>query len=344
MCTVFKLQTKDDDSVFIVGKNHDTPDPCYGMVFINQRNIKKTALIIEPEIPMMWKSTWGSITFSQVGKEFPVCGMNEAGLVVEQTTLWNTTYPDRDKRPALKELQWIQYMLDTCSTVDDVINNLQKVRIAQEGSRIQFFVCDETGDTALIEYILGKEVVFHGSELPYPVIANDMYETSIDYLNIHQGYGGKKVLKESPLSIDRFAVTVNEVNRYMDGIYTTVDKTVNYEVQVGFNILEKAEFEHTQWKMIYQPRTRAVWYSTKASPALKTVKLGDFDLSCDVKSLVRDIDSNQGDFSEYSTGLNYNLAKLFFTTSVIGKATKVSEAQLIGFSKYPQTHTNGCFE
>lgn len=36
--------------------------------------------------------------------------MNEAGLVVEQTTLWSTLYPGADERPAVNELQWIRYL------------------------------------------------------------------------------------------------------------------------------------------------------------------------------------------------------------------------------------------
>ncbi|HEX3047513.1 MAG TPA: linear amide C-N hydrolase [Bacillota bacterium] len=334
MCTVFKHQAFTDSS-FIIGKNYDTPDPCYGMIFTNQRNLSKTALIRNPEIPKQWKSTYGSIVFSQVGKEFPSCGMNEAGLVVEQTTLWNTTYPDRDHRPALKELQWIQYMLDTTATVDEVINSLQGLRIAQADAGIQYFVCDGNGDLALIEYILGKEVVFRKNELPYPVIANDMYQTSVDYLHIHRGYGGTKEFKSSPFSIDRFVFIANELNSRIE------PGRIDNEVEIGFSILQQAEFEETPWQLVYQPQEKMIWYKSKNSPQLKSLHLGQFNFSETGQSLVKDIESNQSDeFAFYSTEKNYRLAKSFFSTNRLVKAAKYSEELIREFAKYPETLNN----
>lgn len=331
MCTVFKLQT-DEGSKFIVGKNYDTPDPCYGMIFTNQRNIEKKALILQPEIPKQWKSSLGSITFSQVGKEFPSCGMNEAGLIVEQTTLWNTVYPDRDHRPAVKELQWIQYMLDTCATVDEVIDSLSELRVAQEAARIQYFVCDKTGDCALIEYVLGKEVIFRNEELPYPVIANDMYQTSVNYLRIHRGYGGKKELTKSSFSIDRFAITVNEIENRKD------NRRIDRELEEGFFILQQSEFEQTQWQVIYQPYTKTMGYRSKRSTQLKMIHLGEFDFSEQGKSLVKDIEADQSEaFRIFSTEINDQLAKSFFTTNTLGKTVKVTEELILGFADYPET-------
>jgi len=334
MCTVFKLQSQ-DDAVLLVGKNYDTPAPCYGMIFTNPRRIEKTALLLPPEIPKEWKASYGSVTFSQAGKEFPACGMNEAGLVVEQTTLWNTTYPDRDRRPALKELQWIQYMLDTCASAEEVIAGLQDVRIAQEGTKLQFFVCDAGGDTALVEYILGREIVLREADIPYPVIANDMYETSLDYLHIHQGYGGQRELVKSSLSIDRFAITAAAVLRQKTAV------TTDTAVDTGFAILRQAEFELTQWQILYQPRQKKIWYSSQGSPERKSIDLTDLAFSGKSLGQMKNIGAGQGEeFTEYTAEANYELAKAFFTTSAIAKAMRVTEAQLLAFSRYPETHTS----
>ncbi|MGA1876174.1 MAG: linear amide C-N hydrolase [bacterium] len=140
MCTVFHVYKADDTNV--IGKSYDIKGECPLAVFINKRGVFKTAVMKPPDIPAKWESRLGSVTFNAVGFEFPVCGMNEDGLVVEQTTLWNTMYPDRDARPAIKELQWIQLMLDTCSSVHEVLDRQKEVRIAQEQSRLQFVVAD----------------------------------------------------------------------------------------------------------------------------------------------------------------------------------------------------------
>lgn len=123
---------------------------------------------------MKWQSKFCIVTFNAVGAELPVCGMNENGLVIEQTTLWNTTYPDRDTRPAIKELQWIQLMLDTCSSVKEVLEKQKEVRIAQEQSRLQFVMADKNGKRALIEHIMGQCIVHHEPGQDNFVIANDM--------------------------------------------------------------------------------------------------------------------------------------------------------------------------
>ncbi|MGD1045060.1 MAG: hypothetical protein ABR936_07005 [Bacteroidota bacterium] len=79
-CTTFCLR----DSINIVfGKNQDHIIG-YGYLMINKRNVKKTAFFPYDDISAGWISKYGSITFNQYGKENPIGGMNEAGLVVEE--------------------------------------------------------------------------------------------------------------------------------------------------------------------------------------------------------------------------------------------------------------------
>lgn len=253
MCTVFKTN-KNKNGNFFVGKNYDAPDPCKIMIFLNKPGEDKQGLIRPPEIPAKWKAKYGSITYNQVCKEFPCSGMNEAGLIVEQTTLWNTMYPDRDERPAIQELQWIQMMLDTCATTEEVIEKSKQVRISQSAAKIQYFICDVSGNACLIEYILGDMILIREDDFKYPVIANDMYKTSIDYLNTHEGYGGKKVLMKSDMSLDRFAVTVDALihNKYS-------------QQEECFDILNLAAFALTQWSIVYDPVNKFVLYRSKNS-------------------------------------------------------------------------------
>jgi len=51
------------------------------------------------------------------------------GLVVENMWLDETEYAEPDSRPAVNLLQWIQYQLDNCKTVAEVISNDTKIRI-----------------------------------------------------------------------------------------------------------------------------------------------------------------------------------------------------------------------
>ena len=126
-CTTFSFSDKKGNIVF--GRNFDFPVGV-GHIEINKRNLRKTAFIRAPEKPLEWISKYGSITFNQIGKEFPYGGMNEAGLVIEQMWLQETAYPQLDERYSLSELQWIQYQLDNSKSVKDVINSDNLVRIS----------------------------------------------------------------------------------------------------------------------------------------------------------------------------------------------------------------------
>ncbi len=161
-----------------VGKNQDVIyDGVY--MYTNQRGLAKTAFILPPDQPASWVSIYGNLTVSQIGKECPNGGMNEEGLVVEQTTLWQAAYPAPDERPAVSELQWIQYMLDTCATVGEVLEAASRVRIAQNQSHLHYMVCDKRGDRAIIEFLNGEMAVYKDASLPCPVMANSLYQETI---------------------------------------------------------------------------------------------------------------------------------------------------------------------
>src|SRR5258708_28633340 len=112
-CTTFVMQ---GDGHIYFGRNLDW-DWESGLVIVNQRNIKKTAVVMPGNAPAQWTSKYGSVTFNQFGQEMPYGGMNEAGLVVENMWLDETKYPAPDSRPSINLLQWIQYQLDNCRTV-----------------------------------------------------------------------------------------------------------------------------------------------------------------------------------------------------------------------------------
>ena len=142
-CTTFCLKTNKD---IIFGRNLDFFVGS-GYVTINKRNVTKTAFVVPPEKPLTWTSRYGSITFNQIGREFPYGGMNEAGLVIEQMWLDTTKYPESDHRYGLSELQWIQYQLDNSATTDDVIASDSLVRVSfQSQAPLHFLVCDKHGD------------------------------------------------------------------------------------------------------------------------------------------------------------------------------------------------------
>ena len=169
-CTTFTFQSSGGSLIF--GRNFDFPTGV-GKVNINQRDVLKEAFVQPPEKVLQWRSCYGSISFNQVGREFPYGGMNEAGLVIEQMWLNEAKYPDVDQRTGLTELQWIQYHLDMSADVQQVIDSDSFLRISlQSTATLHFLIADSAGNTAVIEYLDGKMKVYSNKKLPFTVLAN----------------------------------------------------------------------------------------------------------------------------------------------------------------------------
>src|SRR5690349_16412256 len=127
-CTTFFINR---NGQMVFGRNYDWITG-NGMICTNQKGLFKTSDKAREGETISWVSQHGSITFNQYGKEFPTGGMNERGLVVELMWLDGTKYPAPDNRPSLGVLQWIQYHLDNCATVEDLINADQNIRISDD--------------------------------------------------------------------------------------------------------------------------------------------------------------------------------------------------------------------
>lgn len=168
-CTAFTLR---DDDRYIVGRNFDFLFGD-GHLITNNKNIRKEALLPASEKRLTWVSKYGSVTFNQMGREFPFGGLNEEGFVLEQLWLNSTVYPERDERFGLSVLQWIQYQLDSSKSIGNLIESDKYVRIVPESeATLHFFACDRYGNSAVVEFINGELVIHKESDLTVPVLTN----------------------------------------------------------------------------------------------------------------------------------------------------------------------------
>jgi hypothetical protein len=77
-------------STILLAKNLDWPISD-GYILVNKPGVKKNAFTNQhPRIS--WISKYGSITLNQFGKEFPLGGMNEAGLAIEELNSWGMVH------------------------------------------------------------------------------------------------------------------------------------------------------------------------------------------------------------------------------------------------------------
>lgn len=331
-CSTFVLKSGKN---LVFGRNYDWGIG-YGYVMVNKRNlIKRSDHSSEPSAkPVQWISKYGSITFNQYGKEYPMGGMNEAGLVVEVMWLEETRFPSPDVRPALDELQWVQYQLDTASSVKEVIASNAAIRISTNSVPIHFLVSDKTGEAVTIEFLDGK-MVYHAAEtLPVKALTNSTYAVSIEYLEGHKGFGGDKEIGFSGNSLDRFARAAHMLSSYEK----SKDKEI---VDYAFSILESVDNEErTQWSIVYDVTNRTVHFKTKDTPRLKIFAFADFDFDCRTQSKVIDMNTDKtgdlrGNFIEYSTKINRKLIGESFKGTEFLENTP--EGILDQRAKYPES-------
>lgn len=279
-CTTFFLSY---DNRIIFGNNYDW-DLGDGLVIVNKRGMSKIA--INENNPARWVSKYGSVTFNQYGREFPTAGMNEKGLAVGLMWLSGAEYPPPDSRPEIDNLQWMQYVLDNFSTVDEVMLDT-KVRIAPlSTAAIHYLIGDAQGDCVCVEFINGERVYYHGKSLPVKVLTNSTYATSRRYLEQYTGFGGNRRIPSGTGTYERFVRIAQLQKEYAPQKGKDI-------VTYGFDILAGVAMgSYTKWSIVYDNANRFVYFRTNERKKIKKIELRKLDFSCNAP--VKIIDINTG--------------------------------------------------
>ena len=307
-CTTFVLK---NDSSLLFGRNLDWVSEG-GIIVVNKRGIQKEALISPPEKPAKWISKYGSVTFNQFGKEFPFGGINEKGLVVE-LMLVNGNYPPLQGKSAVNELQWVQYQLDNSKSIREVIESTQKIGIQQINQHLHFLICDSLGNSAVIEFSSKGILTYKGTDLPTPVLENDLYL--------------KSVKKHSKNQTCRFGTALKMVNSFET---QNNSKAVEY----SFNILNKVKISGT-WSIVYDIKNMQIHFKTGSNQEIRKVQIKSFNFLCKEPSLIYNIKNNDYGvitslFSRYTEKVNNEIFAGSLKSNRIGLPSQV----LHQFSSY----------
>jgi choloylglycine hydrolase len=319
----------------VVGNNDDWFSDV-GFLVVNKRNVRKRALPHASGKPLEWTSKYGSLTlnFDSVGS--PSGGMNEAGLVIDESWLDETAYPRRDRRPVIDEVQWIQYQLDNCATVDEVLRTDGVLRIELFTGKSHYFVCDRSGKVAVVEWVGGEMVAHVLSRDDVQIITNDTYTKSLEVLKKHRGFGGAAPCGQSGSSLDRFCRAATMVKRFAGDDRATA-------AGQGFEILANVSQKSTMFSWIYDIGNRSIHYKTAASPRIKTVRLDTFQFDCRGPMLMADVLTDRaGDissnFEPYTLEKNRDfVARVIKKWRANGFALHITDAEVEKMIHYPET-------
>jgi choloylglycine hydrolase len=316
-CTAFLLGAEAGP---VVGKSYDW-HMGQGLVFANKHGMAKRALTVDPrDTPASWVSRHASLTFNQYGREFPNGGMNDAGLVVEVLWLDDSRYEARDARPALNELQWIQYQLDSFGSVAEMTAAAPGLRVSPVYANVHYLACDKGAQCAAFEWLGGKLQITPAAR----VLTNHSYADSA-------AWAARQAKPAAGLgSLERFARTSRLVSQPAAGD----------PVAAAFTILDGVRGRGSQWNIVYEPARSRVHFRTRASAQIKSIDFADLARDCGSPVQMLDIDAAPGGdatarLTPYSVVANSRIVER--SLRPMTKHVPPGAAQLV--SHYPTTLT-----
>ena len=317
----------------LVARNYDWYAPLgHGYIFVNKRNVLKTALNIqETGTPARWLSRFVSLTVNQLGKEFPVGGMNERGLVVEMIPLLCGQNSNVPAGEIVNENQFVQYFLDQFESTTDVIAHARKMKLRNDITPSHYFVCDVWGACAIIEFMYGSMQVYGGNNASVNVLTNTMYQEGYSFY-----LRNKNIIVPGQTSLARYL----RLAQMITNNYWSFDNALAFLERV-----QQADSEtQTHWSVVYDSLHLKLFFRNGRTGGYRSLSLGFFDPSCKGGTQVLDL-STAGDPTAsvlpYSAHLNSSIAEKNLDLNQF-KPT-VTEAYLQKIADYPETQTS-CLE
>ena len=313
-CSTF-LINKNGQLVF--GRNYDWSTG-NGIVVLNPSGLVKKSMVSD-EKSISWTSRYGSISFNQFGKEFPYGGMNEKGLVIDLMALDGTEYPAEDDRPAITQVQWIQYQLDNSATVAEVLATDKLLRISRRFAvPVHFLIADATGDAATIEFLHRKMVVHRGKQLPIPALTNNTYQSAQSFYSSATDINATKSNSQQ-----RFNKACSMITRYQQD---ASDKTS--PVEEAFNIMhEIAQGSYTVWSIAYDITNRRIEFLTEGNKKRRSISFADLNFNCSNKFNYLDIDAGEGNLAAKFRPLTMEYNRAVITRSEEGSRKNIQVPQ-----------------
>ena len=303
-----------DNNIVVTGRSMDWVTPMESNLWAFPRGIEKNGNVSGNSLK--WKSKYGSVITSA----FEICstdGINEKGLVANVLWLQESEYPTRDKtKPGLTIAAWVQYVLDTCASVDEAValmesNSFQIVTTQVPGdggdATLHMSVSDATGDNAIFEFLNGGLHVHHNKN--YKVLTNS---PTYDQQLAIAGYwdkqvGGLDFLPGTNRAADRFS----RANFYVNILPQTSDDKLavasvlsvvrNASVPYGISTPDKPEISSTQWRTVSDSKNKLYFFEDALTPNTIWVDLNKLDLSEGAPTLKLEVAQGQSYVGEVSS-------------------------------------------
>jgi choloylglycine hydrolase len=248
-----------------------------------------------------WTSRFGSV----IASAYDVAttdGMNEKGLTAQLLWLVESDYPERQpEEPGLSLSLWAQYVLDNFATVGAAVAALEKepfivvtdnVPGEKRLATLHLSMSDATGDSAIVEYINGQQLIHHGRQ--YQVMTNSpTYDEQLALNAYWKEIGGTVFLPGTNRSSDRFA----RASFYVNAIPKSEDPVValasvlsvirNVSVPFGITTPDQPNISSTRWRTVADQKRMLYFFDSALTPNTFWVDLKNFDFSSDTGKVMK---------------------------------------------------------
>jgi len=266
---------------------------------------------------MKWTAKYGSVVAS--GYDISTTdGVNEAGLNANLLWLVESEYPKFDNtKPGLAISTWAQYVLDNFATVAEAVTALEKepftvvtanVPGEQRLATLHLSLSDSTGDSAIVEYVKGKQVIHHGRQ--YQVMTNSpIFDEQLALNAYWKQVGGTVFLPGTNRAADRFARAsfyVNAIpkdenpNRALASVFSVIR---NVSVPYGLTTPDQPNISSTRWRVIVDHARKLYFFESALTPNTFWVDLKAIDFSAET-GRVKKLDLGENQDHTYSGNVN----------------------------------------
>ncbi len=237
-----------------------------------------------------WKSKYGSVTVNSLGS-VTSDGMNEKGLSANLLYLDGSVYEKESPLPQLENGMLAQYVLDTCSTVDEALKALSKVRLVSVRIHhkewpLHLSLADKSGDSAVIEFIDGKRVVHHGP-MTHVMTNEPPLEIQLENLKKYRAFGGTLPLpgdidpKSRFVRASAFLKTLPKPKNNTEALAGVMSVARTTFVPFGAQDTSGGDASDTWatlWSTIADPSTSCYYFQSTSQPNLLWIDLNELNL------------------------------------------------------------------
>lgn len=243
---------------------------------------------------LRWTSRYGSVITS--GYDISTTdGVNEAGLNANLLWLAESQYPafDGESKPGLSISLWAQYVLDNFATVAEAVAALEQEpftivtdQVPGESrlATLHLSISDATGDSAIVEYIDGKQVIHHSRH--YQVMTNSpSFDQQLALNSYWEQIGGTVMLPGTNRAADRFARASFYVNaipkdpnpdRALASVFSVIR---NVSVPYGISTPDQPNISSTRWRTVFDHQRKLYFFESAVSPNVFWVDLHAINFS-----------------------------------------------------------------